>query len=135
MKTAVSTLLWLLCFSCVPCLAAQDPFKIIYRQENVKITESDYSANVMINVFNNSGEDASELTVAIPETNDLLFHTLPTTIGDVPNGHMVEILVPIDLPTEAATPVPQTGEMTWALQYRSPAGEYKTVDLVGKRGL
>lgn len=118
-----------------PALAEGPQFQLIYRQENLTVSGDKASADVLINVFNGTGEDVTELSVAIPGENSILFHTLPVEIGDIPNGHQKEIIKEILIPADFLQRDNVKGNVMWQIYYTTPAGERKSTAVAGKKGL
>ena len=134
MKTAVSTLFWLLCIACMPCLAAEDPFKVVYRHENVAQGEVSTKADLMLTIVNLSGTDAKDVVVSAVQENSFYVINIPIQFGDIPNGLQKELLVPAVIPNISISGDKETEEVIWKIECASAAGEPSTVEVVGEKG-
>ncbi|MBI1921293.1 MAG: hypothetical protein HYS23_09470 [Geobacter sp.] len=115
-------------------MAADAPFRIIYHQDNVNVDETTIAGELFVSVYNGSGGDVKDLIVAIPDPNDITYHNLPILIGSIPNDQMKEVTEHFEAAkAEAAETVAK--EVVWSVEYTNPAGERKTVDVSGKKGL
>lgn len=135
MRTAVSTLLWLLCISCIPCLAAEEPFKVTYRQENVVQGEATTSADLLLSVTNRSGSEARDVTVSAVKENSYHVINIPIPFGNIPDGLRKELLVPAVIPNLSVSADKETEEVVWKIEFTTSAGETATVELIGEKGL
>lgn len=135
MKTAVSTLLWLLCISCMPCMATEEPFKVTYRQENVLQGEATTSADLLLSVTNLSGADARDVTVSAVKENSYHVINIPIPFGSIPNGLQKELLVTSVIPNLSVSADKETEEVAWKIEYTTSAGETATVEVIGEKGL
>jgi len=135
MKTAVSTLLWLLCISCMPCMAAQEPFKVTYRQENVLQGEASTSADLLLSITNMSGAEARDVTVSAVGENSYHVINIPIPFGTIPDGLRKELLVPAVVPNLSVSVDKETEEVAWKIEYTTSAGEPATVEVIGEKEL
>lgn len=135
MKTAVSTLLWLLCISCIPCLAAEEPFKVTYRQENVVQEEASTSADLLLSVTNLSGAEVRDVTVSAVKENSYQVINIPVPFGTIPDGLRKELLVQAVVPNLSISADRETEEVAWKIDYITVSGEPATVEVIGEKGL
>lgn len=135
MKTAVSTLLWLLCISCIPCLAAEEPFNVTYRQENVVQEEASTSADLLLSVTNLSGAEVRDVTVSAVKENSYQVINIPVPFGTIPDGLRKELLVQAVVPNLSISADRETEEVAWKIDYITVSGEPATVEVIGEKGL
>lgn len=134
MKTAVSTLLWLLCIACMPCMAAEEPFKVTYRQENVQQQEATTSSDLLLSVTNLSGAEAREVTVTAVRENSYHVINIPIPFGTIPDGLRKELLVQAVVPNLSVSDDKETEEVAWKIDYTTTAGEAASAEVIGEKG-
>lgn len=115
--------------------AAEEPFQIIYRQDNVKESPDFFVSDVFINVYNATEEDATAVTVSIPEPNQLLNHSLPVVFGDIPHRHQKEVVEKVMSLKNHVTSDLRTLPVIFRIEYSSAGGERKIIELEGKKGI
>ena len=135
MKKAILILLWLLCVSALPSFAAEDPFKVVYRQDNVVNDGLKTSFNLMINVINLSGDEARSLMVTIPGQNPFLPMDMPVFVGTIPDGHQSEVLQQAKISNALIALSDPEENLLWRVEYTNSAGEKTFVDVKGERGI
>lgn len=134
MRTAVSTLLWLLCIACMPCMATEEPFKVTYRQENVQQEEATTRSDLLLSVTNLSGGDAGDVTVSAVKENPYHVINIPIPFGTIPNGLRKELLVTAVVPNLPVTSDKEAEAVNWKIEFTTAAGETATVEVTGEKG-
>lgn len=135
MRTAVSTLLWLLCIACMPCMAAEEPFKVTYRQENVQQEEATTSSDLLLAVTNLSGAEVRDVTLSAVRENSYHVINIPIPFGTIPDGLRKELLVPAVVPNLSVSADRESEKVAWKIDYTTAAGEAASAEVVGENGL
>lgn len=135
MKTVVLTLLWVMCIACMPCLAAEAPFNIAFRQQNVVQEEVTTKADLLLSVTNQCGTDAYNVSVSAVQENSFLVINIPIPFGDIPNGAQKEILIQAVVPNLSISENPGAEEVVWQVEYTPANGEAATIEVTSVKDL
>ncbi len=112
---------------------AEDAFHIHYRFANLNEDEYSLSGNLILNVYNTSGEDAQDLVAMIPGPNGVTYDNRPIFLGTLADGEQVEILDRFVVPEELIRPNSPEDAVSWQLEFTNALGARITLDVVGQK--
>jgi len=129
----LSLILGLMLTATMAAVLAENEFHVHYRVDNLTTDEHNVSGTLLLNVYNTSGEDASDLVASIPESNQVIYGQRQIWLGDLPDGEQVEVLDQFIIPIELTEMEPTSELLTWRREYTCALGEPRRVEVVGQR--
>jgi len=112
---------------------AEDPFHLSYRQQSLSSDGLTQSGMLLVTVVNVSGESAQDLIASVPGPNNVTYNSRAIHIGDLADGHQVEVLNEFHVPQDLADPDAMEDTITWEVEYTNSAGERQSARVTGER--